>query len=86
MSDYPWRWALGSADTLDVVHDPENGNVYYYLPAGARAVVWGAVRMTDDTIRNPQDCWAGLIHESVEISSVNNVVGTRQVQIDPPAS
>ncbi len=86
MSDYPWRWALGNADTLDVVHDPENGNVYYYLPAGARAVVWGAVRLTDDTIRNPQDCWAGLIHESVEITAVNNVVGTRQVQIDPPAS
>ena len=86
MSDYPWRWALGNADTLDVVHDPENDNVYYYLPAGARAVVWGAVRMTDDTIRNPQNCWAGLIHESVEITSVNNVVGTRQVQIDPPVS
>ncbi len=81
MSDYPWRWALGSADTLDVVHDPENDNVYYYLPAGGRAVVWGAVRMTDADIRSPQDCWAGLIHESVAISDVNNVVGSRSVQL-----
>ncbi|MEO8397036.1 MAG: hypothetical protein ABI700_28835, partial [Chloroflexota bacterium] len=67
MSDYPWRWALGDDTTLQLATDPTNGNVYRYLPAGAQAVVEGAVRMTDLEAYNPQDCWAGLIHEQVEI-------------------
>src|SRR5664279_4360723 len=79
MSDYPWRWALGDDSTLQIVHDPTNSNVYRYLPAGARAVVWGAVRMTDLEVYNPQDCWAGLIHEQVSIDPVNNNVGARSV-------
>ncbi len=84
MSDYPWRWALGNDSTLQIVHDPDTGNTYRYLPPGDRAVVWGAVRMTDLEVRNPQDCWAGLIHEGVEISSVNQNVGARQVELVKP--
>jgi len=84
MSDYPWRWALGDDKTLQVVHDAATGNTYRYLPAGAQAVVWGAVRMTDIEAYNPQDCWAGLIHEQVEIAPVNQNVGARQVELTKP--
>lgn len=77
---YPWRWAIGTADQLYVEDDPTNDNVYYYLPPGERSVVWGAVRMTDiiDT-QNPQQCWAGLIHEGVNV--FNNRIGVRDVLI-----
>lgn len=84
ISDYPWRWALGDASTLESATDPETGNTYLYLPAGARAVVWGAVRMTDLEAYNPQNCWAGLIHEQVSIDTVNNVVGARSVELVKP--
>ena len=37
--------------------------------------------------RNPQNCWAGLIHEDVEVSVFNNMVGTRSVElVDPTRS
>lgn len=83
---FPWRWAIGSDDELVTVVDPRNGNEYRYLPPGQRAVVWGAVRMTDlvETY-NPQDCWAALIHERVEISERNNNVGRRSVGLAEPA-
>ncbi len=84
ISDYPWRWALGDNSTLQTAVDPVNGNTYHYLPAGARAVVWGAVRMTDLEAYNPQYCWAGLIHEQVAIDPVNNNVGARQVELVKP--
>jgi hypothetical protein len=83
-SDYPWRWAIGSDDLLELVEDPDNGNIYRYLPAGQRAVVWGAVRMTELEARNPQNCWAGLIHEGVEVAAVNNAVGSREIRLDAP--
>ncbi|NDJ61095.1 MAG: hypothetical protein GYB67_08215 [Chloroflexi bacterium] len=79
--DYPWRWALGTDETLTQVEDPDTGNIYRYLPAGGRSVVWGAVRMTEITSRNPQACWAGLIHEDVEISLRNRNVGARQIEL-----
>ncbi|MBK8021369.1 MAG: hypothetical protein IPK19_08010 [Chloroflexi bacterium] len=78
-SDYPWRWALGSAETLDVVVDPDTGVEYLYLAPRERIVVWGAVRLTEIEARNPQNCWAGLIHEDVEISQVNQNVGARSI-------
>jgi hypothetical protein len=85
-SDYPWRWAVGSAEDLLTVEDTETGEVYYYLPAGERAVVWGAIRMTDLVAsRNPQNCWAGLIHEDVEVSIRNSRVGAREVELVDPA-
>ncbi|MDZ4764433.1 MAG: hypothetical protein SGI73_07755 [Chloroflexota bacterium] len=80
-SDYPWRWSLGDADTLQTALDPVSGDPYLYLPAGERAVVWGAIRMSDIETRNPQNCWAGLIHEDVEVSNRNNNIGARQVEL-----
>ena len=78
-SDYPWRWAIGDASTLVEQIDPNTGDVHYYLPAGARSIVWGAVRMTAIEARNPQNCWAGLIHEDVEIALRNRNVGPRRI-------
>ncbi len=84
-TNWPWRWAIGSPDSLTKEVDPQNGNTYYYLPAGAQSEVWGAIRMTElIKARNPQQCWAGLIHEDVEV--VNQRVGARDillVQTDP---
>lgn len=81
-TDYPWRWALGNDETLDVVVDPDNPDVTYrYLAPGQRAVVWGAIRMTELEVRNPQSCWAGLIHEEVEVSQVNSNVGAREIRL-----
>jgi hypothetical protein len=77
---YPWRWALGTPEQLTAVSDPTNDNVYYYLPPGTRSVVWGAVRLTDIvSTTNPQQCWAGLIHEGVNV--YNNRIGVRDVLI-----
>jgi hypothetical protein len=86
-SDYPWRWAIGDSDTLETVYDPETDNTYFYLPPGERAVVWGGIRMTElvDS-RNPQNCWAGLIHEDVGVSIRNARVGARSIElVDPNA-
>lgn len=81
-TDFPWRWAIGSPDDLIEQVDPVSGKTYYYLPAGARSVVWGAVRITQlIAARNPQQCWAGLIHEDVEVSVRNARVGARDIQL-----
>jgi hypothetical protein len=79
MTSYPWRWAIGSADALDVVED--GLNTYYYLPEGGQAVVWGAVRLTDiEPRRNPQPCWIGLIHEDVAVAEAD--IDRRWVEIE----
>jgi hypothetical protein len=79
--DFPWRWAVGSSDDL-VEQTDASGNTYYYLPAGASAVVWGAIRMTNlNEARNPQQCWAGLIHEDVAVSIRNSRVGAREIEL-----
>lgn len=77
---YPWRWAIGTEDDLTTEVDPRTGNTYSYLMPGERSVVWGGIRMTDliETF-NPQDCWAGLIHERVEMTLQNTNVGRREV-------
>ncbi len=77
--DYPWRWALGSSDVLITETDPATGEEFQYLPVGATSVVWGAVRMSKLEARNPQNCWAGLIHEDVQV--VNQNVGPRTVEL-----
>jgi hypothetical protein len=65
-TNYPWRWAIGSQDQLTKVD--RDGETLWYLMPGKSAVVWGAVRMTKIIkTRNPQDCYAGLIHEDVAI-------------------
>ena len=82
LSDFPWRWSIGAMDQLEAVYDETRDVTYYYLPPGARAEVWGAVRLTELVPAvNPQDCWAGLIHERVE--TLQTRVGAREVKIAP---
>ncbi len=84
LSDYPWRWALGTPETLTVIPD-DKGQPQYYLMPGQRARVTGGVVL--DTVipsRNPQYFWAGLIHEDVEIAAVNNRVDPDYVTILAP--
>ncbi|MCY4073271.1 MAG: hypothetical protein OXG60_18415 [Chloroflexi bacterium] len=86
-ASYPYRWAIAAADKLVEVFDEASGNRYSYLAAKERAVVWGAIRMTTIEARNPQNCWAGLIHEDVAISLRNNHVGVRSIMmVDPGES
>ena len=40
--------------------------------------------MTTIETRNPQNCWAGLIHEDVEVTETNNRVGPRQIELVDP--
>lgn len=78
---YPWRWAIGDLDELMTETAPD-GEVFYYLPPGERAEVWGAIRMTEILdAQNPQNCWAGLIHEDVEITLQNQNVGPREIEL-----
>jgi len=85
VSSFPYRWAVGSDAVLQDFYDEASDNIFHYLPAGERAVVWGAIRMTEVKARNPQNCWAGLIHEDVAISLRNNHVGMRSIMIVDPA-
>ncbi len=71
-TDFPWRWALGTRDTLTLIPDAK-GNPQYYLMPGQRAEITGGI-VLDKIVpsRNPQYFWAGLIHEDVAIVD-NNV-------------
>jgi len=80
--NYPFRWALGGPDDL-MVNDIE-GQKYYYLPPGRRVTITGGIRITEVPDRNPLNFWAGLIHEDVEISSINNRVDPQGITIDEP--
>lgn len=83
-TDYPWRWALGTPETLTAIET--DGQTHYYLMPGERAVIRGGVRLTNIVeSRNPQEFWAGLIHEDVEISEVNNRVDPHWIEIVPQA-
>ncbi len=78
--DHPWRWAIGSAD--DLVTD---GAGHTYLPAWGRTVVTGGIRFLDVIeARNPQYCYASLIHEDVQISMVNFRVDPVFLRIQVP--
>jgi hypothetical protein len=85
-TSYPWRWAIGAQDQLQKV-TADNGDVYWYLPAGTKdhpseAVVWGAIRMTRIyKTRNPQECFAALIHEDVAIPNLQDHVGPVKVTL-----
>lgn len=88
LSNYPWRWAIGDLNVLRTVEDEELGDTFYYLDANenndVQAVVWGAIRMTEIfEARNPQNCWAGLIHEGVNVDPFQNQVGVRQIKLVP---
>ena len=79
-TDHPWRWAIGSADDLIV---DEGG--HSYLPGWKRSVVTGGIRFVDVVpARNPQYCYASLIHEDVEISMVNYRVDPVFLKIQVP--
>ncbi|HRE47230.1 MAG TPA: hypothetical protein PLD47_05845, partial [Aggregatilineales bacterium] len=80
-SSYPWRWALGSPDALTTVE--RDGETLYYLLPGQKALVWGAVRMTRlIPTRNPQKCFAALIHEDVAIPPRQNRIGEIDVRLE----
>lgn len=85
LSDFPWRWAVAPLDELTPVYDEATDRTYYYLQPGEGAEVWGAIRMTDlIPAANPQNCWAGLIHEDVGIPAYQSQVGLREIEIVPP--
>src|SRR5574341_227572 len=82
LNDYPWRWGLGTPESLTLIPD-ESGKPQYYLMPGQRATVTGGV-VLDHIIesRNPQYFWAGLIHADVEIAPINNRVKPNRVKIE----
>lgn len=85
MGSFPYRWAVAAEQDLIEYEDEASGNTYYYLPPKTRAQVWGAIQFTEVKARNPQNCWAGLIHEDVAISLRNNHVGLRSIMIVDPS-
>jgi hypothetical protein len=81
-ASYPYRWAIAADEDLITLVDPDTGREFRYLPAGARSEVWGAIRFTEiNQFANPQTCWAGLIHEQVEVSNENAFVDPREIHI-----
>lgn len=80
--NYPFRWAVGGPD--DLITTEIDGETYTYLPPGRRATITGAIRITHKPPRSPLYFWAGLIHEDVEISSINNRVDPHFITIDSP--
>lgn len=86
LTDFPYRWAIGSEDELITIVDESTGREYQYLDANSTTVVWGAIRLTEiNEFANPQTCWAGLIHEGVDVSVENRFVGPIEVQIGDEA-
>ncbi len=84
LRNYTFRWAVGSPAELDVV--TIDGQKFYYLAPGKRGVVTGCIRLTHIPPRNPLYFWAGLIHEDVEITTLNNRVDPHQITIDQLSS
>jgi len=78
--DHPWRWAVGSVEDLEM---DDAGHLY--LPGWGRAVVTGGIRFVDVVeARNPQYCYASLIHEDVQISMLNFRVDPVYLRIEVP--
>ena len=82
LTNYPFRWAIGGPDDLE--KRTIDGKDYYYLPVGKRTVITGCIRITQVPPRNPLYFWAGLIHEDVEISQLNDRVDPHFVNIGAP--
>jgi len=80
--NYPFRWAIGGPD--DLVTQTIDGKDYYYLPVDKRAVITGCIHVTQVPPRNPLYFWAGLIHEDVEISQLNDRVDPHFVNVGAP--
>jgi hypothetical protein len=80
LTDYPWRWALGAPQTLTPIES--DGQIHYYLMPGQRAVVTGGIRLLNIVeSRNPQQFWAGLIHEDVGIAPLDNRVDPHWIEL-----
>lgn len=79
LRNYPFRWGIGRPDDNLVQIDG-----YWYLPPRARSIVTGCVQVVEVPVRNPLYYWMGLIHEDVEIASVNNRVDPNFVTIWEP--
>ena len=75
--DYPWRWSLASVEDLTRIGE------HWYLMPGQRAMISGGVTITEIPARNPLYFWAGLIHEDVEVSNINNRVDPHFITIIP---
>ncbi len=85
ITDFPWRWALGTPETLTPIES--NGRVHYYLMPGQRAVITGGIRLHNIVeARNPQEFWAGLIHEDVGVAEVNQRVDPHWIKIEEPGT
>jgi hypothetical protein len=80
--NYPFRWAVGGPG--DLITRTIGGKTYSYLLPNTKAVVTGGVKITEKPPRDPLYFWAGLIHEDVEISSINNRVDPHSITIDQP--
>lgn len=79
LTNYPYRWALGSPEELTVIDG------FSYLMPGDRVTVTGSIRMTNEFgDRNPQPVWAGLIHEDVEVVTFNERLGIEEITVDVP--
>jgi hypothetical protein len=76
---YPYRWAIGSDEDLDI--RIVDGREWRYLLPGHRAVVTGSITIVDPPPRNPIYFWAGLIHEDVRIDAFNDHVDPQQISI-----
>ncbi len=80
--NYPFRWAVGGPG--DLITKTIGEKVYYYLPPDSKAVITGGIKITEKPPRDPLYFWAGLIHEDVEISDINNRVDPHSITIDQP--
>jgi len=78
---YPYRWAVGNLDELE--QREINGQTFYYLMPGQRAVVVGSIEILDVPAGNKDRVtfWAGLIHEQVRIDAFNNRVDPQPIVI-----
>ena len=77
--NYAYRWAAGSRDELTKIGD------HYYLMPGQQVIVTGGIRLTHKLgERLHQPIWAGLIHEDVAISQLNDRVGRTGINIVYP--
>ena len=79
LTNYPYRWSLGSPDELTEIDG------FTYLMPGQRVEVTGSIRLTNVFgLRNPQPVWAGLIHEDVEVVTFYERVDPTAITVDVP--
>lgn len=79
---YPFRWALGRPDELRA--EVVDGETFYYLDPGQRVQVTGGITILDPLPRNPDEFYAGLIHEDVWV--VDDQVDPHWITVDAPPS